>query len=232
MATNIFGAIATNGSTDGALDSIKTSTINDGDIAFVLDSGEIHIAYRYDAANNNITNPESIPTVIVPDDNLSGTGAWILADNSVGLLTIYEGIVMASGKSILWDFVPDNDNTVSGETFTGTAGENLAFGDMVYLKSDGKYWKSDADAAATMPVRAMATGTILADASGTFLKKGIVRNDALTLTVGGNIYASTTAGGQVQTAPSGTGDQVQIIGEANHADYFWFEPDPNLLEIL
>jgi len=46
---------------------------------------------------------------------------------------------------------PSADHTASGTTQSVTVGEAVVFGDLLYIKSDGKWWKSDADAAATMP---------------------------------------------------------------------------------
>ena len=59
----------------------------------------------------------------------------------------------------------------------------------------------------------------------------MVCNTAWTWTVGGLIYADTTIGGFTQTAPSGSGDQVQVVGYAVHADTMWFDPDLTLVEV-
>jgi len=83
-----------------------------------------------------------------------------------------------------------------------------------------------------MPISAMADAAISADVTGIFLKEGTVRDDSLTLTVGTKIYGSVTAGEQTQTAPSGSGDQVQVIGLAKHANYFRFEPNLDVLELI
>ncbi len=111
------------------------------------------------------------------------------------------------------------------------AGENLVFGDVVYLKSDGKMWKADADAAATMPGVAVAVATILADATGKFLLLGYLEKTAWTWTIGGMVYVDVTAGALTQTAPSGSGDQVQIVGFAITADIIFFKPDLTLVEV-
>jgi hypothetical protein len=124
-----------------------------------------------------------------------------------------------------------SDETESGIIATLTAGEILAFGEVCYLKSDGKYWLADADTDTTMPAVVMALAAISADATGSFLKRGFVRDDTWNWTVGGLIYASTTAGAISQTAPSGGGDQVQIIGYAYSADVMFFNPQYSLLEI-
>jgi hypothetical protein len=117
-------------------------------------------------------------------------------------------------------------------TRTLTAGENLSFGNLVYRKSDGKFWKVDADAAATMPAVAMALESISADATGSMLMLGWAKNSSWTWTVGGLLYASTTAGAITQTAPSGTGDQVQVVGWAYSATLIFFNPDYTLVEIV
>lgn len=124
-----------------------------------------------------------------------------------------------------------SDHIWLGTTATLTAGEALVIGDVCYAKSDGKMWKADADAAATMPVVAMATGTIAADATGEFLLLGYIRDDTWNWTVGGLLYAHTTPGNPTQTAPSGTGDQVQVLGVAVTADIIFFCPSLELVEI-
>lgn len=128
-----------------------------------------------------------------------------------------------------------SNQTASGSKVSLTAGESFAFGEVGYIKSDGKVWKAKADAATTMPVRYVALGAISADASGTFLRSGIVRNDAWNWTVGGEsglIYASAaTAGAMTQTAPSGSGQKVQVIGHALTADIMDFNPESLMGEV-
>ncbi len=112
-----------------------------------------------------------------------------------------------------------------------TAGENLVFGDAVYMKSDGKAWKSDADGAATMPIFGIAVATINAEAAGEILTQGWIRDDSWSLTAGGIVYASVTAGAISTTAPVGSGDQVQVIGIAKTTALIHFNPSYELVEI-
>jgi len=115
-----------------------------------------------------------------------------------------------------------SDNTYSGITRTFTAGTtSLVFGNFVYCAaSDGKMYPSDADASSSMVVIAMAAETIASNTEGTFLLQGEAYDTTWSWTVGsqgnttGILYASTTAGEVIQTAPSGSGDQVQKIGWA------------------
>jgi len=129
---------------------------------------------------------------------------------------------------------PQADNSVGIGSIQDYAqvGESVAFPFLLYQKSDGKWWKADADAATTMPGLRMALESKSADAYCLMLVMGRVRDDDWAWTVGGLIYASTSAGGLTQTAPSGTGDQVQIVGHAYHADKMVFDPSPVIAEVV
>ncbi|GAJ01721.1 unnamed protein product [marine sediment metagenome] len=80
-------------------------------------------------------------------------------------------------RDIEWD-TGLADLEYSGDVSLVTVGENVVGGDTLFLQNDGKYWKSDADAAASMPVKVMAIETILADAAGLVIHEGYYRNDA------------------------------------------------------
>jgi hypothetical protein len=135
----------------------------------------------------------------------------------------------ATGPSEL-TAVPASDHTATGLKCSLYAGEALVFGNACYLKSDGKLWKADADAIATAGVIAMCVDeNISADALGSFLMLGIVRDDTWAWTVGGIIYLSTAVGTLTQTAPSGTNNVIQVLGVATHADRMYF--NPNLVQI-
>lgn len=129
-----------------------------------------------------------------------------------------EGDVFIEGLAIN----PSEDLATSGIIIDGTAGENLVYGNFVYAKSDGKFWKADADADATMPCVAMATKTIAADANGDFLiPSSVARNDAWSWTVGADLFISTTAGDLSESAP-GSGKFAQIAAYALSATEILF----------
>lgn len=69
------------GGANANLDGVPVASISDGEIATGADTSNVWRFYYYDASNNNTTNPENSPLVIVPDDNSSGTGAWILVSS-------------------------------------------------------------------------------------------------------------------------------------------------------
>ena len=100
---------------------------------------------------------------------------------------------------------------------------------LLFLAADGHYEEADADAAATMPGMAIAleAGT----GSKNVLLYGFFRDDTYTWTPGAFLYAGTTAGAITDTAPVGSGDQVQIIGIAYSADILFFSPDLTIIEV-
>jgi hypothetical protein len=118
------------------------------------------------------------------------------------------------------------DHSYTATPFIGTAGENLVFGDFCYLKSDGKHWKADGGAAATMPCSAMAVDTIAADASGLLVpvSYGLARDDSWNWTPGDNLYVQDTTAGALQNSAPGSGKFAQIVGRAKTADVIEFSP--------
>jgi len=134
-------------------------------------------------------------------------------------------------ENIILDSTPDSDHTASGIKTNLTAGEALVFGDVCYVANDEKMMKGDASAEATSMVIAIALESISSGASGEFLLIGIVRDDTWTWTVGSPVYLSTTTGALTQTAPSGNGEIVQVLGIATHADRIYFKPDLVQVEV-
>jgi hypothetical protein len=122
------------------------------------------------------------------------------------------------------------DLTYSGLTSNVTVDTNaVGFGAALYMASDGNYDEADADAASTMPcfVLAVETGT----GTKKVLHEGYIRNDAWNWTPGAPLYVSTTQGTLTETAPSGSGDQVQVVGIAVSADIIYFNPSFVLVEV-
>ena len=128
---------------------------------------------------------------------------------------------------------PAADNSAGTQSIfdSATVGESVAFPNLLYLKSDGKWWKADANAAATMPGLRLALESKSADQACSMLVHGRVRDDDWNWTVGGLIFASTNAGALTQTAPSGPTDVVQIVGVAYHADKMIFAPETDSSEV-
>lgn len=132
-----------------------------------------------------------------------------------------DGLVGAGGIDLSTEL--GSDHTAYGTILTGeTAGENLSFRDAVYKKSDGKWWKVDADAEATAHGSfgiCVTVAGISADATGNIaVGRSWVRDDTDNWTIGGVIYVSTTTGELTQTPPGDSGDFVTPFGTAYSAD--------------
>ena len=82
----------------------------------------------------------------------------------------------------------------------------------------------------------MAVAAINADASGTFLLTGIVRNDGWSQTTnqdeGKIVYADgTTAGTITLTKSTTSADMVAILGYVIEQNVVYFNPSPILVEV-
>jgi len=135
--------------------------------------------------------------------------------------------VFSEGQGYTY-YYPSNDFVVLG----AIAGEDVTFPDLCYLKSDGKYWKADADAIATTEGElAIALETIAADATGDFLKRGYLRNNSWSFSIADILYVSVTSGTITATRPNAVGDCVRRIGYAHKTNIIWFSPDLTVIEL-
>lgn len=167
----------------------------------------------YSGTIQELSSGDNVPTDIVNDTTPQLGGDLDLNQNSITL-----------------DPTPTSDLTGNGLTASVTVDVNATgVGALLYCASDGNYEEADADATTTMPAVAVA----LESGTGTkkVLLRGYIRKDAWAWTVGGIVYVSTTAGAFTQTAPSGTGDQVQAVGIAVSADVIYFNPSMVLVEV-
>jgi hypothetical protein len=159
----------------------------------------------------------SVATVVFNDPVLSG------ADK-----TILDGIVTASvSSSAVCSIDIDTDHSyLGGSVISDNVDENTnGFANALHIDTDGNYIDAHADSANTMPCQALALE------SGTGVKRIIkgpayVRDDSWSWTTGAPVYVSASvSGGLTQTAPSSTGNQVQIVGYAKSATVIFFSPD-------
>ena len=153
---------------------------------------------------------------------------------STGDISAGGNVTLADAKSVIFDAAPASDHNAAGLIASMTAGATLAFGDAVYQKSDGEMHLGDADAASTAGVVALAVASGSDGAASNFMFYGFARDDSWNWTVGGLVYLSTTgtSGNTLtQTAPTGSGDIVQILGVATHADRIFFNPSLTYAEV-
>ena len=71
MAKQVFVADTLTGGTAGCLDDIDHSILEDGNVAIVIASSVYFYVY-----SDSEAGAESSPSIIIPDSNVSGTGAW------------------------------------------------------------------------------------------------------------------------------------------------------------
>jgi hypothetical protein len=115
----------------------------------------------------------------------------------------------------------------SGFVITLTVGENLTFGEVVYFKSDGKVWKAKGDNISTCPVIGVCVvlDGIAADATGSILLRGVIRNEGWSWTSGQILYlSSATAGALSASAPSTVNHVMQVLGVALFPGRIYFNP--------
>lgn len=113
-----------------------------------------------------------------------------------------------------------------------TAGEAIAQYDACYVKSDGKVYKAKADDPSTMKSMLIAQAAVNNAATGNFMCYGYITNGAWAFTPGATLYVSeVTAGLVTSTAPSNSGDQVQVVGVAITATQICWCPAAIVFEL-
>ena len=144
-----------------------------------------------------------------------------------------DGFVLGNGKTIELEETLSGDHTSTGFVITGaTAGEGVSFSDLCYLKSDGKYWKTDANAKATTKGDLVfALETLITNETGRFFKYGYIRDDTWAFTPGTILYIGASPGAITATKPSAVGDYLRQIGNAHTASIVRFAPDLTFIEL-
>ncbi len=216
LTDNQFAYVDLNETDATALTAYAASVTTDAASNF-LAVGRLVLGYR------NTASDEYFPVALHVD--VSGISN-VVEDTTPQL----GGALDLNQKSIDISTALGTDLTAVGLIDSVTVDTNATgIGAALYLAADGNYDEADADAAATMPVTALALET----GTGTkkILLQGYIRKDAWTWTPGGLIYADVTTGALSQTAPSGSGDQVQVVGWAKSADILYFNPSLVLVEV-
>jgi len=223
---NFISAISTSSTTGILTTSSADNSLFSGNTLDTLNIG-VSVVSGADNCSVGLNNFSNTTTDI--SDAASGTGYLIgaVVDDTTPQLG---GDLDLNQKYVQLDPTPTSDHTGNGEMASVTVDVNATgIGALLYVASDGNYEEADADAATTAPAQALA----LESGTGTkkVLLRGYFRDDTWTWTVGGLLYLSTTSGAMTQTAPSGTGDQVQVVGYAVSADAIYFNPSLVLVEV-
>ena len=163
-----------------------------------------------------------------------------IADNAIDSEHYAAGSIdgehLAVGKdgALSLDATPGTDHTANGpQTSTLNAGYGSAIGELVYLHTDGEWYKTDADAASSsisllgIALEAKTDG----QAMNVALSGSFVRDDTYNFNVGVPLYIHTTTGEITHTKPSGSGDIVRTVGYAITADIIFFNPSSDYVTL-
>lgn len=139
-------------------------------------------------------------------------------------------------KNQVFNITLTSDDTASGDIITVIYGESVVLGQLCYPDSTDNEWKLalGTNVAVKHPAMGIALETKSDGQSGKMLLRGTIRDATYFsgVAMGDIIYLSdTSAGNYVTTAPSGTGDIVQIVGFAIAANYIFFNPDYTYVEV-
>jgi hypothetical protein len=121
------------------------------------------------------------------------------------------------------------NNTYKGEIMTVQVDDGTTLAGRVLVQgTDFNYDQADADLVAGAGSVVLA----LEDGSGTktVLIKGQYCNTGYSWSAG-KLYVSTTLGEMTQTKPSGSGDQIEVLGWALSATCIFFDPDRMVAEV-
>ena len=210
VLTNVAGVItevATNNTSAGAADANKIVSLN---ASGILDSTII---------NSKTTSAGAGDTGKIPALNASG----ILDDTIINAT-----VSSAANKIVKLDGAGKLDSTVmptgvGADTAAIIASENLAAGDLVNIwnnASIANVRKADATTAGK-EAHGFVLSAVTSSASATVYFEG--SNTSVTGKTPGKQYLAISAGNTTTTAPSGSGNVVQIVGFATSATSMNFQ---------
>lgn len=141
--------------------------------------------------------------------------------DSSGSATVKMDMTQALSLSAGLNAMDDHDYhgiTLRGRNYGYTA----AIGDPVYLDDTAGEWlKADANLAGAWPARGIACNAGTDGSAAVVMVLGVMRDDSWAFTEGQTLYLSDT-GTISGTAPSGSGDCIQVVGFALSDDEAFF----------
>lgn len=154
-------------------------------------------------------------TTFTFNDTTKGVNATSITSSFKGSLNITSSLAI--------------NQTIEGITTHRSTGETLSFGDLVYVSgSFGDVYIANASASVAVPSMMMAVDSA-GNTGGTTAKlllSGFVYDAAWSWISGQKLYLSNdiSSNSMTQSAPSNTGDTVQVVGYAITEDTIYFNP--------
>tara|TARA_R100001510_G_scaffold54843_1_gene58035 strand:- start:2038 stop:5178 length:3141 start_codon:yes stop_codon:yes gene_type:complete len=195
------------------------------------------IATTVTVTDNESTDEENVITFVA---GAAGSGNVGLEADGDLTYNPSSGTVTAPQLSVTknkFTKTSNTDHSHQGDVvfFGGTT--SMTQGDLYYFNSSGNWAQADADAVATSGPCLLAIALGAASDTNGMLLRGIYTMDSNAIdgseATGDELYVSTTAGHVTNTAPSGNGDIVRIIGyclDGTHGQ-IWFNPSSDFIEI-
>lgn len=156
---------------------------------------------------------------------------------------VYENIVIIAGSELtritsnlsIATYAIATDHSSNAIISECIAGESIAFGLPMYLKSDGKWYPAEASTSTKMTAKSISLGITTEESasgySGNLILFGTMRDDSWNWTPGGDIYVDKTGGLTQASADPDTyftaGDTVQIIAFALSQTEIFVSPNFN-----
>lgn len=218
---------------DGVHFGIQSSS-GRGNYNFIFcGSNNVLASYGLSASTNptiHVASATAVGTSTTQRTCVSHEATYGLVESKTGV----QRIVGADGFETQGNAQLDTDGKYSGETAIIDVDSNaVGFAGALYMAADGNLDTADYNAETTAPCVCLAidTGT---GSNKRVLLRGFIREDDWNWTIGpgktGFIYLGAS-GVLTQTAPSGVGDVVQIVGWAVTADSMYFNPSLNYIVV-
>jgi hypothetical protein len=199
---------------------------------YKIDLGTIGASTIEDAFNGDASEPFTIATERFIVSNQNGIDKVWYWNGGVGEFgnTGAQGAATAADFILLQSGVPDNSNL-----FIEQVGEDVAIGDILYLKSDGKFWKaSNTSYALASGSLRIATEVILTDASGLVASNNIMALIPTTAIGVGAIAYMGAIGSIISEADRDllpTGSFSRRVGVVYNATTLYFNPFDFIYEV-
>jgi len=189
----------------------------------------------YDTPWGNFTVGVKTPSITL--NGVTRTTWW----GDINGISINATNINATGAYTFGSLFDANTTFSANYSWVGNAmrvncGENITAGSLVRFGAAGRTRSANANLDTHVPCVGMALeyGRYYSGSNGDsqlILFQGFVYNSAWNLTQGQPVFLGEGYGIMQQTAPSDSGDQVQVIGIAYTDTILYFNPDYTVLEI-